>query len=47
MLDDIKADETSNVEPWIENIEEETGCLEPAFKQSTNERTVLISRVHA
>ena len=26
----------SSVEPWIENIEE-TGCLEPAFKQNTND----------
>ena len=26
----------SSVEPWIENVGE-TGCLEPAFKQNTNE----------
>ena len=25
----------SSVEPWIENVGE-TGCLEPAFKQNTN-----------
>ena len=26
----------SSVEQWIENVEE-TGCLEPAFKQNTND----------
>ena len=26
----------SSVEPWIENVGE-TGCLEPAFKQNTND----------
>ena len=39
MLDDIKADESYekiSVEPWIE-IVRETGCLEPAFKQKTND----------
>ena len=25
-----------NVEPWIDNVGE-TGCLEPAFKQNTND----------
>ncbi len=38
MLDDIKAGELNlkiKREPWIENVEE-TGCLEPAFKQNTN-----------
>ena len=26
----------SSVEPWIENVGE-SGCLEPAFKQNTND----------
>ena len=26
----------SSVEPWIE-IDGETGCIEPAFKQNTND----------
>ena len=26
----------SSVEPWTENVGE-TGCIEPAFKQSTND----------
>ena len=26
----------SSIEPWIENVGE-TGCLEPAFKQNTND----------
>ena len=38
MLDDIKAGVSYEkiVEPWIENVGE-TECLEPAFKQNTND----------
>ena len=35
----------SSVEPWIENVGE-AGCLEPAFKQNTNDddiKAVLIN----
>ena len=35
MLDDIKAYETSSVEPWVENFGE-SGCLEPIFKKNNN-----------
>ena len=32
----------SSVEPWIENVGE-TGCLEPAFKQNTNDEGIILS----
>ena len=31
----------SSVEPWIENIAE-TGCIEPAFKQKTNDDVFVV-----
>ena len=31
----------SSVEQWIENVEE-TGCLEPDFKQNTNDEMSII-----
>ena len=33
----------SSVEPWIENVGE-TGCLEPAFKQNTNDDDESITK---
>ena len=30
------------VEPWIENVGE-TGCLEPAFKQNTNDDEAYVA----
>ena len=33
---DLSLTMARRVEPWLENVGE-TGCLEPAFKQSTND----------
>ena len=35
----------SSVEPWIENVGE-TGCLEPAFKQNTNDDDEICMEFH-
>ena len=32
----------SSVEPWIENVVE-TECLEPTFKQNTNDEELLLT----